>query len=90
MPPRGAISAFFSSILAGALYEPVGSLIIGWRPDYGYGLAFMGVFILAFGTIRIVADKFIKGNVRLQIPIDRARRRGRRAHRRHDRRGHHR
>jgi hypothetical protein len=66
------ISAAFASILAGALYEPLSGFINGHFPDYGHGVTFLMLFFLAFSALRIAADMFIKGNIKLQVWVDRA------------------
>lgn len=65
--------AVVSSMLAFGFYENLNSV---WaeslNPMVGYPLAFMLIFLVSLLILRLATDKFITGNVRLPVYLDRA------------------
>ena len=61
-----------SACLAFGLYESIHNSLLGqYLPAYGHAVALIGVFLIALGVTRVLADTFIKRNMEFPALIDR-------------------
>lgn len=65
------VSALFASVLALGLYEPLSGMIPALPTEYGAGVVFLGVFLVAFALIRIGSDFAVPKNLKLPSLLNR-------------------
>jgi len=63
-------AAVFASILAFGLLEPLARMMDSFRPEYSRGVAFLFVFMVAFGILRVLSDILVPGKITLPKWVD--------------------
>ena len=68
-----AVAATLAGVLALSYYEPLTAKLFQNKfVDSGNAVALIGIFAISFIVLRVLFDKLIPGNIRLQSTVDRA------------------
>lgn len=65
-----AILAVFSAVIAVSYHEMLVPLFGGSAADYSSAICLMGLFLIVYILLRVAFDKFIPGNVRVPVIVD--------------------